>query len=375
MRRVAQARALLKKALTNRPPAGALVSYALAAAAGLAAYLAHVPLAWILGPLIATAIAAIAGLPTFAPVAWRRFGQLIVGISIGLNVTAEILVTIGLWLPIMMVTAFIAIVMAAIVSVPFAQISGLDRKTAFYAMMPGGLSEMANLGAAAGAQSEPIAISQALRVALLVCILPPLIIKLDIHGSALDSALQPPLNALDAVVAPALGIVGIAAARLARLNNPWMIGALVGSGAAAATGLFSGRILLPLYWLGQFLIGVSIGARFRREIVVRLPGLFAISALFVLILAACLLGYAALLSTITGLDLASAALAASPGGLAEMAITAQTLHLSVGLVTAFHVVRAFFVNGFTPWFWTTFHRIRLFDALDKILDRMSKTRL
>jgi len=46
-------------------------------------------------------------------------------------------------------------------------------------------------------------------------------------------------------------------------------------------------------------------------------------------------------SGLTGLDLASAALATSPGGFAERAVTAQVLHLSVGLVTAFHVVRAF----------------------------------
>jgi uncharacterized membrane protein AbrB (regulator of aidB expression) len=62
----------------------------------------------------------------------------------------------------------------------------------------------------------------------------------------------------------------------------------------------------------------------------RLPRVFVSSAVFVLVLAALLFGYAALLAELTGLDLASATLGASPGGLAEMAITAQTLHLSVG---------------------------------------------
>lgn len=356
------------------PPAGAFIGYALAAAAGAAAHVAQVPLAWILGPLLATALAAIAGLPTFTPVAWRRFGQITIGTSIGLNVTAPVLVTISLWLPIMVATAIIAIFLAAIVSVPFARMGGLDRKTAFYAMMPGGLSEMANLGAAAGAQSEPIAVSQALRVALLVCVLPPLIASLDIHGTALDIALQPSLSASHTFTALALGIAGVSVARLLRLNNPWMIGALVGAGATAATGLLIGKIPPPLYWFGQFLIGISIGARFRREIVVRLPRLFATSALFVLVLAACLFGYAVLLSVLTGLDLASAALGASPGGLAEMAITAQTLHLSVGLVTAFHVVRAFLVNGFTSRFWSAFNRIHLFDTLEKIADRIGRGR-
>jgi membrane AbrB-like protein len=315
-----------------------------------------------------------AGFPTFAPIAGRRFGQLAIGTSIGLNVTGEVLMMIGLWLPIMIATALIAIFVAALVSVPFARLARLDRKSAFYAMMPGGMSEMANVGAAVGAQSEPIAVAQALRVALLVFVLPPLVISLDIHGSALNGSLQPPLDPFSTAVSLVCGLAGVGGARLLRLNNPWTIGALVSVGTVAAAGLLTGHVPQPLYWLGQYLIGLSIGARFRREIVVRLPRLFVTSAFFVLILAACLLAYAAALSAITGLDLASAALGASPGGIAEMAITAQTLHLSVGLVTAFHVVRAFFVNSLTTWFWTAFDRMRFLDALDEIVRKIINSR-
>jgi membrane AbrB-like protein len=346
----------------------------LAALAGLAAQLAHVPLAWILGPLLATAIAAIAGAPIFAPLSGRRVGQIVVGTSIGLNITAPVLLLMGIWLPVMIITALIGVFLAAIVSVPFSAISGTDRKTAFYSMMPGGLAEMATLGAAAGAQSEPIAISQALRVALLVCILPPLIIGLDIHGSVSDGINLQSLPLLQAAAALVIGLAGVMLARLLRLNNPWMIGALTGAGIAAASGLFVGRLPLPLYWFGQFLIGISIGSRFKREVVLRLPRVFVISAVFVLILAALLFGYAALLSSLTGLDLASATLGASPGGLAEMAITAQTLHLSVGLVTGFHVVRAFVVNGFATKLWVGFHRVGLFAGLDWIAGRLKKPR-
>lgn len=55
-------------------------------------------------------------------------------------------------------------------------------------------------------------------------------------------------------------------------------------------------------------------------------------------------------------------LGTSPGGTTEMSVTAQTLHLSVGLVTAFHVVRAFVVNGFATRCHARFERIGLFAA-------------
>jgi len=41
-------------------------------------------------------------------------------------------------------------------------------------------------------------------------------------------------------------------------------------------------------------------------------------------------------------------LATSPGGLAEMTITAQALHISVPLVVAFHLFRVVIVNMGNP---------------------------
>jgi membrane AbrB-like protein len=342
------------------PSVSAIGVLVIAALAGYAAQLAHVPLAWILGPLITTAVAAMTGFVVFAPLAGRRLGQVLVGTSIGLNITAPVLLLMVTWLPVMVLTSLVGITLAAVVSVPFASISGTDKKTAYFSMMPGGLSEMANLGAAAGAQSEPIAISQALRVALLVCVLPPLIIALDIHGTTDDMAHMHTLPLLDVGLVIMMGLSGVGLARLAGLNNPWMIGALTGAGVAAATGLFFGRLPQPLYWFGQFMIGISIGARFKREIVGRLARVVIASTIFILLLAGLLFGYAAIVSGLSELDLASATLGASPGGLAEMAITAQTLHLSVGLVTGFHVVRAFIVNAFATRLLKIYERVGLF---------------
>lgn len=122
------------------------------------------------------------------------------------------------------------------------------------------------------------------------------------------------------------------------------------------------------------MIGIAIGARFCRDVVLKLKRVFFVSSLFVIILASMLFLYAAGLSNFTGLDLASSALAASPGGVAEMAITARALDLSVGLITGFHIVRAFVVNGFAHYLWALFHRIRLFRAIDVVSSWLSRGR-
>jgi membrane AbrB-like protein len=329
-----------------KPKPLAIVSLLLAIGAGWAGYQAQVPLAWVLGPMIATAACSIGGLSVYAPVAGRRFGQLTIGTSIGLTISSTVLATIVQWLPVMVGTALVAMLTGAFLSIPYAKLAGIDRKTAYFAMMPGGMSEMSNIGARAGAEAEPIALAQALRVAMLVLMIPPLIIALDIHGSILDRSEATMLGAGQTLTALVLGMAGVGLAQLARLNNPWMIGAVVCTGAAAASALLVGRIPVWLFYFGQFMIGLAIGARFKRENVLRLPRLFGSSVLFVVLLSGALSLYAFGLSRLTGLDLATAALGSAPGGFAEMSVTAQTLHLSVGFVTAFHVVRAFLVNGF-----------------------------
>ena len=130
-------------------------------------------------------------------------------------------------------------------SVPFARVSGIDGRTAYYAMMPGGLSEMANIGARAGRAcraDRPGAGRCA--SALLVCVMPPLIVSLGIHGDVEDLRARQPTPAPRRRVALALvrGAPASASQHWLRLNNPWMIGALRRPGAVlTATGLIDGH--------------------------------------------------------------------------------------------------------------------------------------
>lgn len=335
---------------------------------GLASY-AHVPLAWVLGPLIATALMSVMGFPVFAPALGRRLGQAVVGTSVGLNITAAAMGVIVMWAPWMIVTALVGIFLAATLSVPMSIASSIDHKTAYFSLTPGGLSEMANIGVSEGAEAEPIAVSQAVRVALLVCLMPPLIIALGIDGGVMNQAAQIELSWLEVAVALAAGLAGVTVTRLLRFNNPWTVGAILGTGSIAALGLLTGRVPGILLSAAQFLIGLSIGARFRRESLVRLPRIFLISALFTIALAVLLFAYAGILAEATGIDLASVALGSSPGGMAEMALTAQVLHLNVALVIAFHVIRAFFVNGFSSYFYRLFDKIGLFSGVALLMGR------
>lgn len=327
--------------------------------AGAGFWALHVPLAFVLGPMLVTAGFSIGGFKVWAPVNGRRFGQLIIGGAIGLNLTPPVLLNMIGWLPAMIGTALLSMAFSGVLASGLAYFGRFDGKTAFFALMPGGLSEMASIGAGQGAQSEPIALVQALRVALVVCILPPLIGRFGIDGDFVSLADRPDLGPIGIVLLVVASGVGVWLLRLVRFNNPWVVGAILGAAGLAASGQVAGHLPNWLFYLGQFLIGISIGARFRREAVLKLHRVAVVGAVFVVLMTAGLFGFALLLSAWGGIDIASAALASSPGGFAEMAATAQSLHLDVALVTGFHVIRSILVNGLTSYSWTVFHRVGL----------------
>jgi membrane AbrB-like protein len=121
--------------------------------------------------------------------------------------------------------------------------------------------------------------------------------------------------------------------------NAWVIGPLIVALLLTAAGIHLSRLPEWAIRAGQLLIGVSLGTRFTPTFVHTAPRFLASVAactVGVLLLAS---AFALLLSRVTGMHWATAVLATSPGGIAEMALTARVLNLGVPVVTAFHVTR------------------------------------
>jgi membrane AbrB-like protein len=103
--------------------------------------------------------------------------------------------------------------------------------------------------------------------------------------------------------------------------------------------------------VAQLMFGLVLGARYERAFFARyrlfIP--FALlNSLFVLIAS---IAAGAALAWAFDLPIATMILATSPGGLAEMTITAQALQISVPLVVAFHLFRVVMVNLGTQYIY------------------------
>jgi len=324
------------------------LTLALAWLAALAARWLRVPLPWMLGPLIATAACGIAGLPLRASNRLRNGGQWVIGIALGLYFTPAVLVLIVGLAP----AIALGVVWALLLGQGFYRFllraADGDHATAFFAAAIGGASEMAVLAERQGGRVDRVAAAHSLRVLMVVLIIPFGLQFSGLHGQdpAALAVAELQLGGL-AVLVAASGL-GILAFRRIGVPNPFVLGALASTLLLTASGTALSALPAWASPAAQLLIGVSLGSRFTPGFVHSAPrwlGAVAFGTLVMLLLTA---GVAWGLARWMALHPATALLATSPGGIAEMAITAKVLQLGVPVVTAFQVVRYVAVLTLTP---------------------------
>src|SRR5664279_5434295 len=112
--------------MTRRGFSRALASLAIGAAAGYACALLHTPIPWMLGPLFSLAILRVAGVDVGVPTPVRYGGQWIIGTSLALYFTPQVVREVaGLWY-LLLAGAMFAIVVGYVSAVVLARLSGLD---------------------------------------------------------------------------------------------------------------------------------------------------------------------------------------------------------------------------------------------------------
>ncbi|TWI58771.1 hypothetical protein IQ22_00483 [Pseudomonas duriflava] len=315
------------------PIAGALGGYL--------AYLAHWPLPWMIGSLLGVVFIRCCGWLTQEVPHSRKGGQWIIATGIGLHFNQAIMAEIGEHV-LVIVLGTVLTVAASVTGIILLRRSGEDRATAFFASMPGGANEMVNLAYRHGANLPRVAAGQSLRMMLVLLSIPAIYTvlfgenaKTQIHSATVDASWLLPILALGALLA-------LLFQRL-RLPNAWQLGALLVSIVFSVT--FDLRIGLPAGagQIGQWLIGSSLGCYFDRPFFRRAPAFMLRTLLATLLAVSIAVPLAAGLGWLTGLDSRSLMLGMVPGGIAEMSLTAEALHLLVPLVTAMQVLRLLLV--------------------------------
>jgi membrane AbrB-like protein len=301
------------------------------------------PLPWMIGPLLSTACACMLGARLGAPVQAREAGQWAIGTTLGLYFSAPVLAVLARYAGWIVLAVAFAILLGVAGGWMLRRLSGTDGTTAFFAMAVGGASEMAVQGERHGALVDRVAAAHSLRIMMVVVTIPFALRWWSTHGNAPGHDLFVPLASV--VSYPGLAVLvlltSIGALLLKRLGipNAWVIGPLMLAMMLTASGIQLSRLPEWMVRGGQLLIGVSLGTRFTPTFVHTAPRYLASVAACTVVMLLLAAGFALALAQMAGIHPGTAILASSPGGIAEMSLTARVLHLGVPIVTAFHVTR------------------------------------
>ncbi len=325
-----------------------------AAAAGALAQALHSPLPWMIGPLLATALLSTLGVPTAASHALRNVGQWLIGTGLGLYFTPEVVAVVLRLAP----AIGLGVLWALLLGHGFYRYLQWSERarplapgTAYFAAAIGGASEMALLAERNGAQVDRVAAAHSLRVLLIVVLIPFGYQALGVHGADLSVAALHTVQPLGLAGLLAATATGGAVMQWLKVPNPWVLGALAVCMALTGSGEEWSALPRPLSQAAQVAIAVTLGVRFTPDSLRAAPRWLGAVATGTLAMVAISAAFAAALAWATGLHPATVLLATSPGGMAEMAITAQALGLGVPVVTAFHVVRYAAVLVLTAPLW------------------------
>lgn len=306
----------------------------------------HMPLAWLLGAMVACGSAAVLGLPLALPRFIRPPTTATIGVMLGASFSPSVFAHVDLWIVSLLGLSVLIAAAGAITYIYFRKIGGFDHPTAFFSAMPGGLVEMVTLGAERGGDERMISLIHAARIFLVVLCLPFIIQYVTGHvisrnGSdfvALSSLQWPDLLWFLAAIA-----IGVVAGALLRFPARYLMGPMAVSAALHYFGVTDFQLPSVILGAAQVVIGATVGCRFVNtppKLIARVVGLSIGSTVLLLCIS---LSFAFLISLWTGDRFIGSVLAYSPGGVAEMSLIALSLGIEVPFVVLHHLVRVFLV--------------------------------
>lgn len=227
---------------------------------------AELPLALLLGPMLATMAASLMGAPVVVPDRVRITFLTIIGAFLASKFTPDVAQGLSSW-PISLAFVPVFVVLALMLAgIYYYKIARLDLKSAAFAALPGGLLTAVIIGGEFGGDKRNIAIAQALRViATVYALVTGMWLLVDIDWSS-SFSINPEAQ-LDYGELMILGILAAVAAfgaiRL-RLPAPHLTGPLMVIAPFYLTGTLSVEPPRELLAIALLIMGATVGSQFKK---------------------------------------------------------------------------------------------------------------
>ncbi|MBD2576547.1 AbrB family transcriptional regulator [Oscillatoria sp. FACHB-1406] len=234
--------------------------------------------------------------------------------------------------------------------------SGIDRITSFLGCIPGASAGIIAMSEDLGADALAVSMLQYIRVLMVVAIIPAIATFYIPHLTPTNVTAPLPLPHVSSF-SPWFN--------LSLLALGCQLGIVLGNSLRLPSAAFLGSFFigLPAFWnlphslyiphwlflTALLIVGLSIGLRFDRPTAQQLFKAVLIDVGLVLVMIVSCLGIAYGFHQVARVDIVSAILSFTPGGIEAMLATTLQLGGDTGLVLAIQMTRMFLILFLTPW--------------------------
>lgn len=307
---------------------------------------ARMPLAWMMGAMLATTVAALAGARMQVPTKLRAVFATVLGVLLGAAFTPELLDQAPRFATGLAVQLVFMAVGTLAAYVLYRRFGRYDPVSSFFSATPGGMAEMTIQAEALGGDPRIVALNHTLRILIVVTLIPfyfRFVEGLDVPSTPRGASLAE-MAPLDGLILFACAAIGYPLAARLRFPAAQLMGPMILSAAVHITGITASPVPPVLAAAAQLVIGTAVGCRFvggyALRALARIGAIASVTAFGYLLLA---LLTVALVSQFLTLNAPILFLSLAPGGLAEMSLIALALGVDTAFVAIMHFLRVLIV--------------------------------
>ncbi len=309
----------------------------------------NIPLAWMIGPMIAVSIAALNGFKIFMPRLALSSILIILGLHIGNYIDQNLLSQMINWIWTTIIMLAYIVVSILIVSKYLQRFSGYNKKTSIFSAAPGALGPLMILAEYEKSDLSQVATAHLIRLIIIITVFPFIIVNLSTSESLISENFDyMSQNHLDLVLLVLTSIIFIFFFDKARIPAALLSGTLVASGILQIFDIASYKLPDSSINFCLLILGASVGCRFANKTVKEVANNSFHGLVATLLLVFFGLIAAFIATFFVDNNFLTLILSFCPGGIYEVAVIAIAFDLEPDFVAFHHIIRLLFILFVVP---------------------------
>ena len=319
----------------------------------------NIPLAWFLGPMIITSIAALSGLKIIMPKFVLSFILIILGLHIGNYIDQNLFNQMFDWIWTSLIMLVYIIICILIVSKYLQKFASYGKKASIFSAAPGALGPLMILAENEKTDLSQIATSHLIRLIIIITVIPFIIVNNNDNTVLLnDDFNYLAQNHFNLILLIISSIFCIFIFDKIKIPAALLSGTLFASGLLQITDIASYKLPDETVNFCLLILGSSVGCRFAEKTLREIANnsLHSIVATTILVLLGLFAAYVATFFVDT--NILTLILSFSPGGIYEVAVIAIAFDLDPDFVAFHHIIRLLFILFTVPVFLRVLEKIK-----------------